>query len=266
MLPLLNTNILIVAVLALCAVGDPIHVSCVGDSITAEGGNMTYPDQLQRLLGSNYVVTNQGVSGHTMLINGLCAATPGGSWRRPCLQTSSAKPCSGNCTYWDTNKFINVTISNPDIITIMLGTNDAKWCNWYGPVNGVPAGAGTQFESDYVSMIKVFKALPSKPKVYVVLPPPAISQCPATGPAGNATICLAYNISFHAVNEIFPVLQRKIAQEAGADGVVDVWSALNGTKISVHACADGIHPYSPALGVIAKTIADVIAPRDTSVS
>ena len=28
----------------------PIKVSCVGDSITAEGGNMTYSLQLQRLL------------------------------------------------------------------------------------------------------------------------------------------------------------------------------------------------------------------------
>ena len=147
-----------------------------------------------------------------------------------------------------------------------IGVPQAKWCNWYGEVNGAPAGAGTQFAADYVDMIRIFKALPSKPKVYVVLPPPGISQCAATGPAGNASICLAYNMSFEAINVIYPVLQRKIAEEAGADGVVDVWTALNGTNISTHATVDGIHPYPPALGVIAKTIAGVIAPGWSSSS
>lgn len=55
-------------------------------------------------------------------------------------------------------------------------------------------------------------------------------------------------------------LQRKIAAVAGADGVIDVWTALNGTNISTHATMDGIHPYPPALGVIAHTIAKAIAP------
>lgn len=47
----------------------------------------------------------------------------------------------------------------------MLGTNDAKWCNWYGAPNGLPSGNGTQFGNDYVKMITLFKALPSRPKV-----------------------------------------------------------------------------------------------------
>ena len=101
----------------------------------------------------------------------------------------------------------NESLDTTCVRTVMLGTNDAKWCNWYGEPNGLPSGNGTQFGEDYVSMIRLFKALPSKPKVYVVLPPPAVSQCPATGPAGNASICLAYNMSFHAINEIYPSLQ-----------------------------------------------------------
>jgi lysophospholipase L1-like esterase len=157
-----------------------------------------------------------------------------------------------------------------DIITIMLGTNDAKYCNWYGPINGQPQGVGTQFKEDYISMIKHFKALPTHPKVFVVLPPPGISQCSKTGPAGSNSICLAYNMSFHAINEVFPVLQREIASEAGADGVIDVWSALNGTlctnlgpgadllKAPCPHTVDGIHPYPDALTVIAATIAKAI--------
>lgn len=244
-----------------CAPASATLVSVVGDSITshaaASANNMTYPAQLGRLLGPGYVVVNNGESGHTMLNNGLCGLG-GGSWRHPCLETSSMPACYGNCSYWDSPQFANTTGSNPDIVTIMLGTNDAKWCNWYGPANGAPAGAGTQFAADYLRMIRIFKALPSHPLVYVVLPPPAVSQCTATGPAGNASICLAYNMSFTAINEVFPVLQRKIAKEGGADGVIDVWTALNGTNISTSATADGIHPRDAALGVIAETIAQHI--------
>ena len=72
-----------------------IKVSCVGDSITAEGGNMTYSLQLGRLLGPGYEVTNQGVSGHTMLKNGLCAATPAGS----CTEGAPTEaPCHPPCS------------------------------------------------------------------------------------------------------------------------------------------------------------------------
>jgi lysophospholipase L1-like esterase len=186
------------------------------------------------------------------------------------MPPSNVSICSGNCSYWGSDQFTNTTdpTSAPDIITIMLGTNDAKYCNWFGPVNGEPRGAGTQFAADYVKMVKLFKALPSKPKVYVVLPPPGISQCAATGPAGNASVCLAYNMSFTAINEIFPVLQRQIAKDGGADGVIDVWSALNGTSCTtgpqagqVPPCpstVDGIHPYPNSLAVIAETIATTI--------
>ena len=81
-------------------------------------------------------------------------------------------------------------------------------------------------------------------------------------------MCLAYNMSFAAINEIFPKLQRQIALDSGADGVIDVWSALNGTACTTgpHAgqvppcphTVDGIHPYPDGLAVIAKTIAKTI--------
>ena len=239
----------------------PIIISCVGDSVTSNGAadhpNMTYPAQLQRLLGEKYFVINNGVSGTTMMAKGMCGYGPSDM---PCLALSRMPNCSGNCAYRNTSRYRNATTCTPDIVTIMMGTNDAKGQNWNGvETNGLPVGAGTQFAADYRTMIAMFKALPSKPKVYVVLPPPAISQCPSTGIRGNASICLAYNISFDAVNVQYPVLQRMIANDAGADGFIDVWTALGGLNISVNATADGIHPKDAALGVIAKTIASVIA-------
>jgi hypothetical protein len=52
----------------------PITVSCVGDSITVADGNECYPNQLAKLLGSGYNVTNRGVSGHTSSTVGCARA------------------------------------------------------------------------------------------------------------------------------------------------------------------------------------------------
>ena len=88
-------------------------------------------------------------------------------------------------------------------------------------------------------------------------------------------------MSFHAINEVFPVLQRQIAKDAGADGVIDVWSALNGTACTtIPACPscggaarvpappcphtiDGIHPYPDGLHAIAVAMAAAITASTT---
>ena len=62
---------------ATAAAAPIITVSCVGDSITVADGNECYPNQLAKLLGPGYNVTNRGVSGHTMLNSGLCASEQG---------------------------------------------------------------------------------------------------------------------------------------------------------------------------------------------
>lgn len=99
----------------------PIRVSCIGDSITVgvcSSNGMNYPNILQTLLGPNYIVQNFGNSGHTMLKNGLCGPPP-----------------AGNCSYWGTPQWAAAQASTPDIVTIMLGTNDAKNFNWFNAVS-----------------------------------------------------------------------------------------------------------------------------------
>jgi hypothetical protein len=59
----------------------------------------------------------------------------------------------------------------------MLGTNDAKGCNWDYSADGVQ-GKGDLFKNDGADMIAKFEALPSKPKVFVVLPPPLFPPWP----------------------------------------------------------------------------------------
>ena len=72
----------------------------------------------------------------------------------------------------------------------MLGTNDAKGCNWDYTQDGVQ-GKGDLFKDDGADMIAKFKALPSKPKVFVVLPPPLFPPWP-------------YNMSAHAIVSLSP--------------------------------------------------------------
>ena len=78
-----------------------IKIACVGNSITAG----EYPAMLQTLLGSGYLVQNDGKPGAAL------------------LKTS-------NDPYWNVPQFKDVFTFKPAIITIKLGTNDSKPGNW----------------------------------------------------------------------------------------------------------------------------------------
>jgi len=117
----------------------PKKVCCVGNSITEECG---YPEKLQELLGSSYVVHNEGFSGATMQKN-------------------------GDEPYWRTAKFRDVFSVKPDIIVLKLGTNDAKSNNWKG---------SAKFSTDYRAMIDTFQTISTNPKIFLVLCTPAFAN------------------------------------------------------------------------------------------
>lgn len=84
--------------------GDVVKVACVGDSITeglcsTEG--QSYPTQLQEILGSDFEVKNFGVSGRTLLKK-------------------------GDYPYWNESAYTESKNFLPDVVIIMLGTNDTK--------------------------------------------------------------------------------------------------------------------------------------------
>ena len=122
------------------ALGHPVRVACVGDSITQGVGTSqpvvgSYPAQLQSLLGPQWEVHNFGVSGRTMLRKADAFD------HRPALESA------------------------PDIVVIALGTNDSK--------TGIWEVHKDEFVDDYVAMVKEFQALPSHPRVLACLPVPA---------------------------------------------------------------------------------------------
>ena len=114
---------------------NPIRVACVGDSITEVSG---YPFILQTLLDLGYVVGNFGSSGSTVSAD---------SW----------KP------YIDQPEFEEAQDFKPNIVIIMLGTNDNLM---------VPHIENSKFKDDYAKLIFTFQQLESKPQIWIVKPPP----------------------------------------------------------------------------------------------
>ena len=113
----------------------PIRVACVGDSITEFSG---YPDDLQSLLGENYTVGNFGVSGST-------------------VTAESSKPYMNQSAFWNAQYF------QPDVVVIMLGTNDASPEN-YRHIE--------EFSKTYEKLVNQFETLPGEQDIYLVNPPP----------------------------------------------------------------------------------------------
>jgi acyl-CoA thioesterase I len=119
-----------------------VRVACVGDSITFgllvwPRRKNCYPAQLQRQLGERYSVGNFGANG--------CAVHRGAD--RP---------------YWDHRYFRMSADYQPNIVLLMLGTNDARAPNWKGVAD---------YERDYRDLIAHYQALPSRPVVVAMTPP-----------------------------------------------------------------------------------------------
>jgi lysophospholipase L1-like esterase len=185
-----------------------IRVTCIGASIT-EGARIanpkenSYPGQLQSLLGVKYKVSNFGVSGTTMLKK-------------------------GNHPYCKTDAYQNALQSNPDIVFIDLGENDAKAINrpFYN-----------ELVADAREMIRSFKNLPSHPRIIVLLP--------------TAMFVTDTNGIYDPVciSEVSPRLQ----QAASAEGVevIDMHSLFAGRPDLV---PDQIHPEEQGSGMMAKRL------------
>jgi acyl-CoA thioesterase-1 len=123
-----------------------IRVACVGDSITR--GDWIDPANrwtsvLQTDLGPGYDVENYAVSGATLFKNG--------DW-----------------SYWNRPALAQALALQPSIVFIMLGTNDSK------PQN-LPSHPG-EFAPDLRALIAQFKALPTRPRIWLILPPPVFGN------------------------------------------------------------------------------------------
>lgn len=199
--------------------GKTIRVACVGDSITFGSGlknrqQDSYPAVLGRWLGAGWDVRNFGVSGATLLKKG-------------------DRPYDRQKAHAEALAFA------PDIVVIMLGTNDSKH-RGDGSLDSNRALNNWQYKADFVpdyeALIAGFRKANPQAKIYVCLPTPCF---PGRWGINNGTI--------H--DEIIPLV-RQVAADTRA-GVIDLNSALAGKK---DLFPDTVHPNPAGARLMAAAV------------
>ena len=180
---------------------EKIKVACIGDSITAGvGSKMAWPKMLQQMLGDKWEVKNYGVSARTLLNK-------------------------GDHPIEKEQKFKDALNLKPDVVIIMLGTNDTKPQNWKFK---------DEFVADYKDMIAQFDKADPKPRVYACHPP----YVPGKGNFG---------INEAGVLEQIPLIDA-LAKELHA-GTIDMHGALKDKDALL---PDRVHPNIEGAPELAK--------------
>lgn len=193
-----------------------IRVACVGDSLTYGYGisgwtKHNYPVQLGKLLGERYCVNNFGYSGRTAL-------------------SSGDKPYTKEKLYKQSIDFA------PDIVVIMLGSNDTKPKNWRGK---------DAYVEDYKQIINSYLALDSVEEVYIMLPPP-VFKVKGKNP---------YGIVGETIRDELCVGIREIAEELNLQ-CIDLYSLFEDKS---YMFKDGAHPNAEGAKLIAQEVFHYIA-------
>ena len=184
------------------------RVACVGDSITygcfvpGQPWN-SYPRQLGRMLGRGYCVGNFGYTNRTAL-------------------KIADHPYTAEKLYRQSLAF------QPNLVLLMLGTNDTKAVNWNAEA----------YARDLGELIDSYLELESRPQVFLLLPPPVFPFC------GK----VRWDIRSEVLeNEVLPIC-RRVAEEKGVP-IIDIHSAFAGRK---ELFVDGCHPNARGARVIAE--------------
>jgi acyl-CoA thioesterase-1 len=178
-------------------------VACVGDSITA---GTEYPLDLWQQLGSNFIVGNFGIGGSTVSL-------------------------STNSSWINETGFSVAKQFLPNIVIIALGTNDANTA--YNETN-------SGFITDYMTLIHEFEELTSKPKIYLMLPPPIFNN--------NGNLSQTY-----FVQNVIPSI-KQVANQTGLS-LIDANTPLLNHQSYFE---DGVHPNVEGAHIIANTTYNVL--------
>jgi lysophospholipase L1-like esterase len=192
--------------------GAKIKIACVGDSITLGAGTSPtrgtpingYPGQLQRMLGDRFDVRNFGVSGTTLL-------------------SHADRP------YIKANRYHPSLDFKPDVVLIMLGTNDTKTepNNWQFK---------NEFAADYRALAQTYLALESHPRVFACYP----NFVPENG---------AFTINDPAVLEEIAMIDT-VAKELHL-GIINVHDAMKPHAAEI---VDHVHPNNQGAMALAGII------------
>ena len=187
-----------------------VKIACVGDSVTYGYGiqdwsKQNYPVQLQEMLGEGFCVNNFGYSGRT-------------------VQSTADRPYTAEKLFEQSKAFA------PDIVIFMLGSNDSKAFNWNKE----------QFVSDYKSLVQTYLQLESKPRVYVMAPPPVFEVW------GK----VKYHIEKDTIAKEIVPLTKALARELKVE-CIDLYAVFENKPVLF---SDGCHPTAAGAKIIADTV------------
>lgn len=186
-----------------------IRVACIGDSITwgftlLNPWRQSYPALLQEKLGPGYEVRNFGYN-------------------------DAAARFDADTPYVCKRAYRESLAWNPDIVLLMLGTNDTKSRNWDPEI----------FRRDYRRIVESYRALPSAPRVILIAP---IRVFPVGG------IPILGVLPENMENGVRPAI-RALAAEMELE-LVDLQDLFTDRRY----CQDGVHPQRAGAQMLADAI------------
>ncbi len=200
-----------------------LNIACVGDSLTYGHSwhNQSYPVYLAQAFGDDFDVQNFGKNGASV--------------------TGYNPPM--NLKYTEQAEYANSLAFVPDVVVIMLGTNDSK--GW--------ADAEENFVDEYKNLIDSYLSVNKDVKIILVTSPPTM--------ANNA-----FNIPSDIITEQIVPLQKQIAADydlplvdfsAKFFDTADAQDVMT-TFIRGSAASDGVHLTEEGSRYLASLIAQVI--------
>ena len=191
------------------------RIACIGDSLTwgftlVDPWRQSYPALLGAMLGPEYEVRNFGCNG--------------------------ASVCSdADLPYVRTQAYRASLAWNPDIVLLMLGSNDANPDDW----DADPDAAAAAFRRDYSRIVAAYRDLPSRPRIILIAPIRIFRVMGWT----------FMDLSPETMEgQIRPTILA-IAAESGLE-LLDLVDLFTDPQY----CADGVHPQSTGTRLLAQAI------------
>ena len=184
-------------------------IACIGDSITwgftiVNRRKNSYPALLQERLGPDYEVRNFGYNDASARFD---ADTP----------------------YVKKGVYKESLDWNPDVVLLMLGTNDTKKCNWDPEI----------FRKDYRRIVESYMKLPAEPRVILIAPIQIFQPL-------HIPILGLYSDTME--NGVRPAI-REIASDLGLE-LIDLVNLFTDSKYM----KDGIHPQREGARMLEEAI------------
>ena len=178
------------------------RIACVGDSVTY-GCTLPlfflhrYPADLQKMLGREMQVGVFGVNDRT-------------------LQYTGNKPFRKEKAFLQSKEFM------PDVVVILLGTNDSKDANW---------NSEESFRKQYRELITEYRQLSSELRILLCTPPYAFKPV-------NRLFSVTNDAKLDRIPVIAEVIER-VAEEENLE-LVDLYTLTDGKRKLFG--PDGLHP------------------------